>query len=148
MKQSIRNSLFFILVSLIILIDRVTKDYMIKESCFFLFCIKPSINFGASFGLFSGLTLLLIIIAVIVLLLILYFYFIANKKINNLVTIALILLFAGTLSNLIDRILFGYILDWLTFSFMSFPAFNLADVSNIIGALLLVIFLFQKKNKI
>ncbi len=143
----LKKKFFFILAPLIIIIDRLTKAVFTEKVCFFLFCIKPSINFGASFGIFSGLTILLVIIAVIVLLLILYFYFIADKKLNNLARTAMIFLFAGTLSNVLDRIFFGYILDWLTFSFVSFPAFNLADVSNTIGALLLVIFLL-KRNKI
>lgn len=146
MNKRINNKFFFILVPLIIIFDRLTKAYMTKQSCFFLICIKPSVNFGASFGLFTGFTFLLIIIAIAVLLIILFFYFIANKKLNNLSKVAFILLFAGTLSNLIDRIFFGYIIDWLTFSFVTFPAFNLADVSNIVGALLLVIFLIKNKH--
>jgi signal peptidase II len=146
MKKS-NNILFFLLIPIIIIIDRLTKAYFTKQSCFFLFCIKPSANFGVSFGLFGGFTILLIIIAIIVLLAILYFYFMANKKLTKLSKIALCFLFAGTLSNLLDRIIFGYILDWLTFSFVNFPAFNLADVSNVTGALLLIIFLLRK-NKI
>lgn len=142
-----KNSiLFFVLVSLIIILDRLTKAFFTKQDCFFIFCIKPSANFGASFGLFNGLTILLIIIAVIVLLAVLYFYF-TSKKLTKIARIALCLLFAGTLSNLLDRIIFGYIIDWLTFSFISFPAFNLADISNIIGALFLVIFLLKINNK-
>lgn len=143
-----KRNLFFLLVPIIIILDRLSKAYFIKQGCFFLFCIKPSVNFGASLGLFTGWTVLLVIIAMAVLLIIIYFYFIVGKNIDNLAKIALILLFSGTLSNLLDRILFGYVIDWLTFSFFYFPAFNLADVSNILGALLLVIFLFKKeKNK-
>ena len=130
-----------------VIIDRLSKAYFTEQGCFFLFCIKPSVNFGASLGLFTGWTALLIIIGFLVLATIVYFYFIVGKKINNLARIALILLFAGTLSNLLDRILFGYVIDWLTFSFVYFPAFNIADASNLLGALLLVIFLFKKEKK-
>lgn len=146
MKKYHKSCLFLILVALIVIIDRITKAIFIEKSCLFLFCVKPSINFGASLGILQGLTWLLVIIGVVVLLLILYFYFIGDKKLNMIARISLALLFAGTLGNFLDRLFFGYVLDWLTFSFINFPAFNIADMSNLVGAILLVIFLLKKKN--
>ncbi|MFH1823507.1 MAG: signal peptidase II [archaeon] len=138
-----KKVLFFSLVVLLVLIDRILKITLVKSSCFFLFCIKPTINFGASFGLFSGLTWLLVIIGVLVLGIIGYFYI---KYKDRLLQIALIFLFSGTLGNLIDRIFYGYVLDFIGFSFIpTFPAFNLADVLNLVGAIMLIIFLFRKK---
>lgn len=141
-----KKILFFVLVFLITTIDRLSKAFFVKQSCFLIFCIKPSINFGASFGLFNGFNWLLVLIALVVLGLIVYFFFISRKKIDNLAQVALICLFAGTLGNLLDRIFFGYVFDWLTFSFVNFPAFNLADLSNLVGVILLAIFLFKGNN--
>jgi signal peptidase II len=145
MVKEIKRDVFLILVPLVFVIDRLTKIFFSNESCFFLFCIHPSKNPGASFGLFSGYNLFLIVVGIAVLVVILYYYFVMNDKINKFVTISLALLFAGTIGNLVDRIFLGYIMDWLTFSFLHFPAFNLADVSNVIGAFMLIIFLLKKE---
>ncbi len=141
-----KKVLFFLYVLLIAIADRLSKAFFTDNFCFLIFCIKPSINFGASFGLFNGVTWLLILVALVVMGLISYFFFSSKKKLDKLAQIALICLFAGTLGNLLDRIFFGYVFDWLTFSFVSFPAFNLADLSNLAGVILLAIFLFKGDN--
>jgi len=60
--------------------------------------------------------------------------------------ISFILIFSGTLGNLIDRVFYGHVIDFLTFSFwQSFPVFNFADVLNLAGVILLIITLFKKE---
>lgn len=138
--------LFLILVLLIYILDRYTK---LLSSFFFgcfILCIKRSLNYGAAFNLLQGFSwtrILLIIVALIVLILAAYFYF--SLPYSNLLHLGLIFLFAGTLCNMIDRIFFGYVIDWLSFSFLPVPSFNLADISNTVGVVLLIIFLLRKK---
>ncbi len=131
---------FFILAFFIIIADRLLKIFA-KQACFAFFCMKLSKNPGAAFGILPGARIFLIIISIVVLFLILIFF---RKTKSSLMKTALAMIAAGTISNLIDRIAFGYVIDMIRFSFWpQFPAFNLADVSNTVGALMLVIALLK-----
>ena len=59
---------------------------------------------------------------------------------NKLFCSSVILIIAGAIGNLIDRILLGYVIDFLYFSLIDFPVFNVADCFVVIGAGLLFIF--------
>lgn len=110
-------------------------------------------NTGAAWGIFSGnlsfllFFNLLIVVALFVFLFYLHqkqtcmqFDIIVNKKINYL-RYLIILLIAGALGNIIDRIRLGYVIDFITFKFISFPIFNVADCFVVISAFLLLLFL-------
>lgn len=60
----------------------------------------------------------------------------------------LLLLFAGALGNLVDRVLLGYVRDMIYVSLIQFPVFNIADSSIVIGAGLLIIETLFLKNGI
>jgi signal peptidase II len=126
---------FVIIIAAIFALDRISK----------LTTANPSANTGTAFGFFSNSSLtipVLIIVAFIVLALTAFFYF--KIKRFGLLSIGLVLLFAGTLGNLIDRLVFGRVIDFITFSFMpQFPAFNFADVSNVLGVIILIIALLR-----
>ena len=85
-------------------------------------------NYGAAFGLFQGYRWLFVIVAIIVALLIFKY-----RKLNNL---ALGLLLGGTIGNLIDRLVYGYVIDFIDLGF--WPSFNLADSFSTIGVFLLL----------
>lgn len=143
MKFKKKKLIFFLVVMAIFALERAAKLFF-SEGCLGLVCIEHSINRGAAFGLFSSFPLIrpiLVVIALAVLLLTAFFYFKSRKL--GLLEAGLMLLFAGTLSNLYDRITLGYVIDFLTFSF-PFPAFNFADLANLAGAALLIIYLKRK----
>jgi len=50
-----------------------------------------------------------------------------------LIRIPIILIFAGGVGNLWDRVLLGYVRDMLVFLFVRFPVFNLADIFVVVG---------------
>lgn len=60
---------------------------------------------------------------------------------NKLFCISTILVIAGAIGNLIDRIVLGYVIDFLYFSLIDFPIFNFADCCVVIGAILLSVYL-------
>ena len=65
----------------------------------------------------------------------------------KLFTIPAVMIIAGAIGNLIDRILYGYVIDFLYFKLIDFPIFNFADCCVVVGAiLLLVFFLFVWKD--
>jgi len=59
------------------------------------------------------------------------------------VSLGLSFLLGGAISNLIDRVFLGYVRDFINFLFI--PTFNIADMFNVIGALLLVYYLVREK---
>jgi signal peptidase II len=62
-------------------------------------------------------------------------------------TICLSLIFGGAIGNIIDRIRFGYVIDFIHFNFFS-PVFNIADSAVVVGAITLSIaILFTKEVK-
>ena len=141
MAQKIKPASFEILLlvfSAIIFLDRVLKLF-VQDSCLAFLCIKRTANSGAAFGILSGQFWLLMAVSVIVLALIAYFWRIKEIR------LALTLLAAGTIGNLIDRILYSRILD--IFSVFGSSSFNLSDLSNLAGAILLIIFILKGKSK-
>lgn len=111
-------------------------------------------NNGAAWSILSGNTMLLIMISLIALFLI-YFWFIKNKELNQWENIGYGLLIGGILGNLFDRIVYGYVIDYLDFKIFNynFPIFNLADMCIVIGVMLICINLIggeirdRNKNK-
>ena len=137
---------FIIFFLIIYTLDRYTKYLASFVDGCFVFCMKRSVNYGAAFNLFQDFEwtrVLLIVIALFVLVLTLFFYF-KTKKFTT-VSLGLILLFSGTLCNMFDRIFYGYVIDWLSFSFMPMPALNIADLSNVAGVIILIVALLKKK---
>ena len=64
-----------------------------------------------------------------------------------LFNITCVLILSGAIGNLIDRIAYGYVIDFLYFRLIDFPIFNFADCCVVIGAILLFIFvLFVMKD--
>ena len=148
-KASGKRKIIFFLAFIVIIfaLDRLTKWLAsFSGGCTGLICSRYSVNSGAAFSLFSNFTLIipiLIIIALTVLALTAFFYFKIPKF--NLLHTGLTLLFTGTFCNLFDRLFFSHVIDFITFSFLpQFPAFNLADVVNVVGVLFLIIALIKK----
>jgi|GEM_PF-7070767 len=138
--QKRKYPIYFLILIAIFLIDRLTKTFF-QDSCFGFICIKKAINMGAAFGILKGYTSLFIIVAILVLvaiqLILIY------KKISLKTKLALTLIAAGTLSNLLDRVLYNHVID--VFSILNSPSFNIADLSNVVGAIMLLSVLLKKK---
>lgn len=105
-----------------------------------LFSITLVHNTGAAFSILSGNLFLLILIGLVTVMGISY-YINKEKNINKLYIIIYSLLFGGILGNLIDRIIHGYVIDYLSFKFGKyyFPVFNLADIFIVISAILIIL---------
>ena len=129
-----KDKTIFLSVSLFffsILIDQFSK-YIIRSQSGFYIC-NPGISFGLTLPTFLFYPLWLVIFATLV-----YIFF---KK-YPVHSYAILLILAGSLSNLIDRICFGCVIDFIDLKI--WPVFNLADSSICIGVLLLLIQLNRK----
>ena len=79
----------------------------------------------------------------------LLFFLIKNyKNINNLIKVFLIMIISGGTSNLIDRIFRGYVVDYIDInSIFKYPVFNMADISIVLGVILLILYSIIKTIK-
>ena len=105
------------------------------------FSITYVTNIGAAWSILSGGRILLILLAILAINLI-YFMFIYKKEIDKKNQIFYGLLLGGIIGNLIDRIVFGYVIDYLDFNIFgyNFPVFNLADILITLSVIFIVIF--------
>jgi signal peptidase II len=98
-------------------------------------------NTGSAFGLFKGYNIFFIIFSILVIAAIFYFF----KDVGNnqkLMQFSFGLLLAGTIGNLIDRIILKHVIDFLDFRI--WPVFNVADSSITVSVVILVILLWGK----
>ncbi len=123
-----------IIISLIVIIlDQLTK-FIFKNY------FSYTTNTGALFGLFKGYNLLFIIITLIVIIVIIYYM---NKhKLKQIETILLSLILGGAVGNLIDRMIYGHVIDFINLKI--WPSFNIADAAITIGVIGLVIYYWKK----
>ena len=96
-------------------------------------------NTGGAWGIFSGNTFALGIFSVVVCLAIAVFFFATARNANILQTVSFALIVAGGIGNAIDRFAQGFVTDFIEFSFMDFPVFNVADMGVTCGFALLII---------
>ncbi len=101
--------------------------------------LNPIRNTGASFGLFQGHSSALTIIAIVSIVLLLSGAFLIHRHFPYLVNtpniIALGLVIGGTVGNLIDRLRFGYVTDFIDVGF--WPVFNVADSAVTVDVILI-----------
>mgnify|MGYP001104891373 CR=1 FL=1 len=139
------------LVALILLfLDQFSK-YLIRQRMSLaesipviksIFHITYVENTGIAFGLFPQGNSLFVIISLIIILVIVFFE--GRRAIKSpLEKFSLGLILGGALGNLIDRLRFGFVIDFLDFRI--WPVFNLADSGVCIGGILMVFFLLKKR---
>ncbi len=97
-------------------------------------------NIGAAFGLLPGRQPVFIAVSVVVLV-VLAGYWRRARPASAIIVLPLSLIAAGAVGNLIDRIALGRVTDFLSFAFVDFPVFNVADVSIVCGTAVLIVWL-------
>ena len=70
------------------------------------------------------------------------YFFWQRNEVNACQTVGIALIVAGGIGNAIDRFMQGYVVDFIEFSFIDFPVFNVADIGVTCGFVLLFIGLF------
>ncbi|MBO4903805.1 MAG: signal peptidase II [Lachnospiraceae bacterium] len=159
MKKSTRCTVDLIIFAVLIFIDRITKRWAVlnlkdKEPVQIIRGILelhylPNGNSGAAFGMLSGHRVLFLIIAAVVVGLIFYLvYNIPDDGKYRFIEILLIFIAAGGAGNMIDRFMQGYVVDFIYFSFINFPIFNVADMYvSICTVVLAISVLFATKEE-
>ena len=103
------------------------------------FSINYLKNTGAAFSILTNQTFILIIISFIIIF-VLDRFLTKEKNLNNLSVISIGLILGGIFGNLLDRIIYKGVIDYLSFKIFSynFPVFNFADMTITIGTFLLL----------
>ena len=96
-------------------------------------------NIGAAFSILQGARWLFIILGIIALNIV-YIFFIKDKKLTNFEIIIYALMLSGIIGNIIDRVLYGYVIDFIDITLFNFAIFNFADSFIVISVILLVVF--------
>ena len=152
MKNYLNNKIYFFLIILIFCsLDQFSKTYInlnlnkLLNKDLLIFTIEYVRNYGAAFNILSGSRLFLSFISIISTIILSYFIFIRENKLINKYGLSFIL--SGSIGNGIDRILNGYVIDFIKIKSIDFPVFNIADIVINIGVLILIISYFRYKNK-
>ncbi len=151
MMNFIENNLALALVSIsIIIVERVVKFYvtenlrpgeLVPVINSFL-SITRSENVGAGFGMLPGQKWFFVAAAAIVLFLIIYFY--SQIIYDKFLVFASAFILGGTVGNMMDRIFFGRVIDYIDISF--WPVFNISDMALTIGVVLLLLYMYNWKG--
>lgn len=157
-----RNYLFYIFDYLCMLIligfDQFTKSLAIerlKNQNYFsiiddVLQLRYLENKGAAFGMLQNKKIFFVIIGIIILIVIAVFLVkIPVSKKYRALRVCLVLLSAGAVGNMIDRVIYGYVIDFIYVVYINFPIFNAADcyvtVSTILLAIL-ILFVYKEDD--
>lgn len=132
-------------IAVLTVIDRLTKYAAVstvkingpKEFLFGLFNFTYVENTGAAFSLFSGKTDALSLLTVLFLIA-MVFLLMKKKFASKFINASLMLVIAGGLGNLIDRLYYGYVIDFIEPLFVDFAVFNFADCCITVGAFMII----------
>ena len=154
-KSRIKNPVLWILISLaVVSLDQISKYLavvylqplgsvpFIKNLLDFTFVV----NRGAAFGILSDhrwVYISISILAILAMICILLFY--AERTVFLEIAVALML--GGGIGNMIDRLLLGYVIDFLEFPFVNFAIFNIADSCVCVGAVLMSLYMIKHEFK-
>lgn len=145
-----RSVFAFLTAFLVLALDRITKILAVKglasngsvDVIPGIFSMTLVHNTGAAFGMFKGMTAVFSAVSLVVAVSI-SIYILMNKTIDRILAVSLGLILGGAIGNMIDRVWFGYVIDF--FDLHVWPVFNVADSCITIGTVILAVnILFRK----
>lgn len=149
MFKKYKHKYFAVILALfLVFVDYITKvlavNYMPKDETIsvipYLINFRFLYNDGAAFGIlddkrwvFMLATVLFIIVGII--------YFVMLKPNDKFTGYIVMLIISGGVGNMIDRTSTGQVVDFITFDFIDFPSFNVADCCVVIGCTLWILYI-------
>ncbi len=137
-------------VSLLAVLDQITKylavlylkgqsDIVLIPGVFRLTYVE---NFGAAFGTMQNSTIFLLAVTVILLVYLIWLYVSLCRKGYRILRMICLVIIAGGIGNIIDRIVYGFVVDFFYFELIDFPVFNVADCYITCAAAAMIISMF------
>lgn len=142
----------FILIALVLsLLSFLVRNVLVSHfnnADFVLFKVDFIKNYGAAFSLMHTHTSFLICISVLILIAALFYILKNIKDFSKFDLLFSAMLCAGIICNLIERVVDGYVTDYIRLTFVAFPIFNTSDIYISIGAFILICnILFNNERK-
>jgi signal peptidase II len=145
-RGSWRDVVFAAVALIVVLADQLSKAWIrtrlaVGQSLFDVgfFQVIHVRNTGAAFGIFKEHTSAIIVVVFIEILVLLLVAFFLRSRLSFIdgmpVRVGLGLILGGAIGNQIDRLRLGYVTDFLDFKV--WPAFNVADASAVVGAIII-----------
>lgn len=135
--------MFIALVAFLIFADQITKYYIEQDltTSFpvingFLYLTYVE-NKGAAFGIMQNKQIIIVALTAAVFICILCYWLKNRRNINTISKIALSFIVAGATGNLIDRIRYGHVIDFINVKLFNFPVFNISDILLVLGCLIM-----------
>lgn len=127
------------IAALAVAADQISKALVVRsgrETALLpgMVAIHPTANTGMAFSMFSGNGLLLTILTVALVAVLAGWLILSKRSQPSGLRTGLWLIIGGGLGNLIDRIAFGHVIDFIELEFIHFAVFNVADMAICIGA--------------
>jgi signal peptidase II len=148
--------LYELIIVLLIGIDQASKIWALNslkeigsipiiENVFHLTYVE---NRGAAFGMLQNNQSIFIIVALTAS--VFGLYYLHTKKVNFLGRASIVLIIAGAIGNLIDRIRIGFVVDYFDFRFIWEYVFNIADIFVVVGTIMLCAYIifFQEEKQV
>ena len=154
MKHTKKHISCMIMIVLIIAFDQITKyfaslklaDGSVAKFIPGVVQFKYAENTGMAFSMLSGARWVFIALTVVVCVGVFYYLF-SNRCKSLWLYWSLGVILSGGIGNLIDRIRFGYVVDFIEPTFVNFAIFNIADCAVTCGAVVLVGYLLYDAFK-
>ena len=159
-KSYLNTGLALLLICLLTLLDRITKNIVVTdlkghEDIILIrgvLQLRYIENRGAAFGILQNSRVFFIVITLIVLAaatagFIHYIFKTDAGRCEWLLLTVYALLMAGAIGNLIDRAAHGYVVDFIYFSLIDFPVFNVADIYITCGCILVLLYVLLSDRK-
>ena len=138
---------------LLVILDQLIKQWAIGDLAGGSIELIPGVlsltyheNYGAAFGIMQNMQPLLIGATILILLGVFVLICMGRIK-GNLLVSSITLIVAGGIGNLIDRIVNGYVIDYIYFKLINFPIFNFADCCVVIGTGLMILYVLLDERK-
>lgn len=155
-KKAFRLGLDFILIAILVWFDQFTKqlavDHLMNNRPFIIIDKVFELNYlenrGAAFGMLENKQIMFMITGTIMLLVVLYVLIkLPLTKRYLLLEICGMLIAAGAIGNMIDRVSQGYVVDFFYFVLINFPIFNVADIYVTVSCIVMaILILFVYKD--
>ncbi|MCR5230341.1 MAG: signal peptidase II [Solobacterium sp.] len=149
--------MLYFLIVLLTALDQLTKIWIqntpemhvnveIIRNFFYITYVK---NTGAAWSMLAGHQVFLSAVAAAAILVMFRFMLSNMKKGRKVHAYALAMMIAGAAGNLIDRLMLGYVRDFLNFYIFGydFPVFNVADCALTVGVIILMICMIFEKDE-
>lgn len=104
-------------------------------------------NKGAAFSILQDQRMFFLVITVVMMIFLAYIYF-KTENITKISRLSIAMIAGGAIGNFIDRLLLGYVIDFIDVrfgNFYNFPIFNIADSFVVCGTILMIILILFNK---